>query len=92
VSPGWPWLAAPGGLALQEGEDLTALLVEPEGARGTGESFSREVSEQGVHGRRPGACGPADCVPCPDGAAGVAAVKLLLSHQEILARFRPPGL
>lgn len=32
VRPGRPWLAAPGGLALQEGQDLAALLIEPEGA------------------------------------------------------------
>jgi hypothetical protein len=50
------------------------------------------VGEQVVHCRRPGPGGAADCVPCPDGAADVPAIKPLLSHQEILARFRLPGL
>jgi hypothetical protein len=93
VRPGWPWLAASDGLARQEGENLTALLIEPEGTRGSWEILGRKVGEQGVHCRRPGAGGAADCVSCPDGAAGVPAVKLLLSHEEVLvlARFRPPA-
>jgi hypothetical protein len=75
--------------ALQEGEDLAALLVEPEGARGSGKRLGRQVGEQGVHCWRPGASSAADRVSRPHGAAGVPAVKLLLSHEEILARFRP---
>jgi hypothetical protein len=89
VRPGGPWLPASGGLALDEGEDLTALVVEPEGARGSWEILGRQVGEQSVHGRRPGAGGTADRVTRPDGAAGVPAVKLILGHREILARF--PG-
>ena len=62
-------------------------VVEPEGARGAQEILGRQMDEQGVHCRRPGAGGAADRVTRPDGAAGVPAVKLFLGHREILARF-----
>ena len=66
---------------MQEGKDLTALLIEPEGAGGSREILGYQVGEQGVHCRRPGAGGAADRVSCPDSAAGVPAVKLFLSHR-----------
>jgi hypothetical protein len=86
VNPGGARLAIPDGLALQEGEHLPALLIEPERPRGAGEPRARQVSQQRVHGRRPGTGRAANGIPYPHRPADVPARKPLLGHDNILAR------
>ena len=80
-----PRLAVSDGLALQEGEDLPALLIESEGPRGAREPLVSQVGQQCVHGWRPGTGRAANRVPCPHCPADVPALKPLLSHEDIQA-------
>jgi hypothetical protein len=84
MHPGWPRLPVTGGLALQEGEHLAALLIESQRPRGASEPLVRQVGQQCVHSRRPGTSRAANRVPDPHCTVYVPALKPLFLHENIL--------
>lgn len=85
VNPGRARPAVTDALALQEGEYLPSLLIEPQRPRRAREPRALQVGEQRVHGRRPRTGRTANRVPDPHRPADIPALKPLLSHETMLA-------
>jgi hypothetical protein len=73
VGPHGGWKGVGANLAGDKGEDLAALVVDPEEARGTIESLRLEVAEEALHSLAPRMEGAADRVADADDRREISA-------------------